>query len=227
MDTGQRNKLQGMSLGFLSGYVDTLGFIALFGLFTAHVTGNFVLIGVALADASRASILLKFLAFPAFILGVASVRLLTVAAERRAAPCLRLALALQLLLLAGFMVFGLAAAPIGDEVSTYAMISGLLGTAAMGVHSGTSKLLLAHLAPTSMMTGNVTQVVIDTVDVLRGGADAATSGRCVKFFWPLAAFGVGAIVAAFAYLAVGFLALLVPIAILAGLMLVGPGEPKT
>ncbi|MFD2274354.1 hypothetical protein ACFS07_33900 [Undibacterium arcticum] len=31
--------------------------------FTAHVTGNFVLIGAALADPSHVSILLKFLAF--------------------------------------------------------------------------------------------------------------------------------------------------------------------
>ena len=39
-----RHKIQNSSLGFLAGYVDTLGFVALFGLFTAHVTGNFVLI---------------------------------------------------------------------------------------------------------------------------------------------------------------------------------------
>ncbi|MGF6178351.1 uncharacterized membrane protein YoaK (UPF0700 family) [Ensifer sp. 4252] len=29
-------------LSFNGGYVDTLGFLALSGLFTAHVTGNFV-----------------------------------------------------------------------------------------------------------------------------------------------------------------------------------------
>ena len=32
-------------LASIAGYVDTLGFVALFGLFTAHVTGNFILIG--------------------------------------------------------------------------------------------------------------------------------------------------------------------------------------
>ena len=37
-------------LAFTAGFVDTVGFIALFGLFTAHVTGNFVLIGAALVD---------------------------------------------------------------------------------------------------------------------------------------------------------------------------------
>ncbi len=36
-------------LAFTSGFVDTLTFIALFGLFAAHVTGNFVLI----ADLAR------------------------------------------------------------------------------------------------------------------------------------------------------------------------------
>lgn len=75
MNAAQRNRLQSSGLAFLAAYVDTLGFIALFGLFTAHVTGNFILIGAALADTSQMSILLKFLAFPAFILGVAVARL--------------------------------------------------------------------------------------------------------------------------------------------------------
>ena len=220
MDQPPHSRLFGTSLGFLAGYVDTLGFIALFGLFTAHVTGNFVLIGAALADASRVSILLKFLAFPAFIAGVAITRLMVLAVERRAGPSLTLAMLLQWALLAGFMVFGILAEPIGKDVSSMAMVAGLLGTAAMGVHSATSRLLLAHLAPTSMMTGNVTQIVIDTVDVLRGAADAATHARCGKFFWPLAAFALGAIAAAFAYLAVGFVALAVPLLLLAGLIIV-------
>ncbi|MDO8038315.1 YoaK family protein [Janthinobacterium sp. SUN137] len=220
MDQPPHSRLFGTSLGFLAGYVDTLGFIALFGLFTAHVTGNFVLIGAALADASRASILLKFLAFPAFIAGVAVTRLMVLAVERRAGPSLTLAMLLQWALLAGFMVFGCLAEPIGKDVSSMAMVAGLLGTAAMGVHSATSRLLLAHLAPTSMMTGNVTQIVIDTVDVLRGAADGATHARCGKFFWPLLAFALGAIAAAFAYLAFGFVALAVPLILLGALIVV-------
>ncbi len=34
-------------LSFNGGYVDTAGFLALQGLFTAHVTGNFVTLGAA------------------------------------------------------------------------------------------------------------------------------------------------------------------------------------
>src|ERR1700745_96164 len=57
-------------LAFTAGFVDTCGFILLLGLFTAHVTGNFVLIGATLA-APRPGILAKLLAFPTFILVVA------------------------------------------------------------------------------------------------------------------------------------------------------------
>lgn len=213
---------QSIGLAFVAGYVDTLGFVALFGLFTAHVTGNFILIGAGLADPAHASILLKFLAFPAFIVGVALARLLQLAAQRRRWPALRLTMSLQMLLLAGFMACGLLAAPIGEQASAMAMVAGLLGTMAMGVHGATSRLLLAELAPTNMMTGNVTQFVLDGVDVLRGAADAGTRERCGKFFWPILAFGGAAILAAFAYLACGFIVLLLPIAILACLTAMAP-----
>jgi uncharacterized membrane protein YoaK (UPF0700 family) len=218
MDADRENRLQGMSLAGVAGYVDTLGFIALFGLFTAHVTGNFVLIGAALASPSQASILLKLLAFPAFVAGIAAAHLLIAHATARRWPALTLALLLQALLLTVFMVCGWSAAPIGIELTPAAMAAGLAGAAAMGAHSATSRLLLGHLAPTSMMTGNVTQIVIDLVDLLRGAANANTAAHIAKFIWPLLAFGSGAIAAAFAYRAAGFAALLLPIAVLCGLV---------
>jgi len=65
-----------------------------------------------------------------------------------------------------------------------------------------------------MMTGNVTQLVIDLVDCLRGAADAAVRARCAKFFWTVLAFALGCGLAAFAFRAFGFVALVVPVAIL-------------
>lgn len=214
MTSQQFQRLQGSSMGFLAGYVDTFGFIALFGLFTAHVTGNFVLIAVSLADPTQTPSLLKLLAFPAFILGVAAARLLVAGCERRGVGASKPAYLLQLVLLLGFMGCGMLAEPVGKHVGALAMMAGLLGAAAMGAHSAASKLLLTHLAPTSMMTGNVTQLVIDTVDRLRGVADAATRARCAKFFWPVLAFALGCGAGAFAFRAAGFVALVVPAAIL-------------
>jgi uncharacterized membrane protein YoaK (UPF0700 family) len=218
MDEKRRNLVQGIGLACVAGYVDTLGFVALFGLFTAHVTGNFVLIGAGLAGTGQGSIALKLLAFPAFVAGVAAARLLLVACERRQWPALSLAFLLQLLLLCAFMVCSELASPIGGATTPLAMAGGLFGAGAMGAHSATSRLLLAQLAPTSMMTGNVTQLVIDGVDCLRGVADGTVGARLVKFIWPLLAFGGGAILAAFAYRALGFSALLLPIGILCALM---------
>jgi uncharacterized membrane protein YoaK (UPF0700 family) len=217
MNEQNQGRAQGVGLAFLAGYVDTLGFLALFGLFTAHVTGNFILIGAALANPAHTSVLLKLLAFPAFILGVALARILIVMAERREAAALRPALLLELVLLLGFMVCGMAATPLGSAPSVLAMTAGLLGAGAMGVHSGVSKLLLGHLAPTSMMTGNVTQIVIDVVDLLRGARDPGLGARFAKFLWPLAAFAAGCIAAAFGFRRFGFAALAVPSLILLGL----------
>lgn len=210
-----RSRTQGVALSFLAGYVDTLGFIALFGLFTAHVTGNFILIGAALASPAHLSLLLKLLAFPAFILGVGVTPFLIAASAARNWPALPLAFGLQLVLLAAFMLFGMAAMPLGDTPGRLAMAAGLCGAAAMGVHSATSRLLLGQLAPTSMMTGNVTQIVIDTVAWLRGERGAGIGARCAKFIWPVVAFGGGAIAAAFAWYAFGFVALVLPLVILA------------
>ena len=201
-------------MGFLGGYVDTLGFIGLFGLFTAHVTGNFVLLGASMADPSHIPSLLKILAFPAFIVGIAAARLLVAWCERRGVDAHRPSYLLQLVLLIAFMICGMLSEPVQRDMSQLAMAAGLLGTAAMGAHSAASKLLLAHLAPTSMMTGNVTQLVIDLVDCLRGAADATVRARCAKFFWTVLAFALGCGLAAFAYRAFGFVALVVPVAIL-------------
>jgi hypothetical protein len=39
------------TLSFVGGFVDVVGFIALFGLFTAHVTGNFIMLGLEMVHA--------------------------------------------------------------------------------------------------------------------------------------------------------------------------------
>jgi uncharacterized membrane protein YoaK (UPF0700 family) len=224
MDEQSQNRAQGVGLAFMAGYVDALGFVALAGLFTAHVTGNFILIGAGLANPDHPSVLLKLLAFPAFVLGVALARILTLAAERRQAAALRPALLLELVLLLGFMGAGIAAEPLHGRPGMLAVAAGFLGAAAMGVHSGVSKLLLGHLAPTSMMTGNVTQIVIDLVDLLRGVHDPGQDARFAKFVWPLAAFAAGCIAAAFGFRWFGFAALALPSLILLGLMLsIRPG----
>ena len=205
-----------IGLGFVAGYVDALGFVALFGLFTAHVTGNFVLIGAALAHSSG-TILLKLLVFPAFVLAVALARLIVLWLEQRERPAVRPLLLLQLGLLAAFACAGWVATPIDQPDSTWAIWAGVLGAGAMGVQNAAARLALPTMAPTTVMTGNVTQLVIDVVDLLRGGAGEAIRQRGIGLMVPIIAFAAGAIGGAFGYAYAGFVALLLPIGIVAWL----------
>jgi uncharacterized membrane protein YoaK (UPF0700 family) len=58
-------------LSFNGGFVDTVSFLGLSGLFASHVTGNFVTLGAALVLGSH-GILNKVLALPEFIAVIAS-----------------------------------------------------------------------------------------------------------------------------------------------------------
>jgi uncharacterized membrane protein YoaK (UPF0700 family) len=207
----------GSALALTAGYIDTLGFVALFGLFTAHVTGNFVLIGSELADPSR-GVLVKFLAFPAFIIGVVVARFIVVLAERAGRNAAPLVLIGQALLLTAFMVAGWFALPLEDARSAWALTAGMCGAAAMGIHNAASKLVWGFLSPTTVMTGNVTQLVIDLVDLLRGGGSPELRKRMHKFLWPVIAFGIGAIGGAYAFHCVSFLGLALPIVVILALV---------
>lgn len=208
--------LLAVSLGFVAGFVDTLGFVALFGLFTAHVTGNFVLIGAALAQ-SAGNVLLKLLVFPAFIAAVAVTRLSVLHLERSGRAPLSPLLVLQGLLLVGFALSGVLATPIHSEVAPWALSAGILGAAAMGVQNATARLVLPTLAPTTVMTGNVTQLVIDAVDLLRGAGGPEVRERSARFVAPIVAFAAGAIAGAFGFVHFGFAALLAPLLVLLAL----------
>jgi uncharacterized membrane protein YoaK (UPF0700 family) len=90
---------RGAMLSFLAGYADTVGFVALGGLFTAHVTGNFVLLGYALVGPVQ-GIVPKLLAFPVFVLAIAITRLLIARWQRGGQPALSRSMLLQMGLLA-------------------------------------------------------------------------------------------------------------------------------
>ncbi|MFC6520859.1 DUF1275 family protein [Undibacterium arcticum] len=66
-------------------------------------------------------------------------------------------------------MLGLKAAPIAqaDADALLTVMTGMFGVAAMAVQNAASRLLFGALSPTTVMTGNVTQVVIDAVDILR------------------------------------------------------------
>src|SRR6202021_2199278 len=84
-------------LSFNGGYVDTVGYLSLQGLFTAHVTGNFVTIGAALVFGTS-GVVAKLLALPGFFMVITGPRLVSSLLPPRW-PVLETMLTLKLVLL--------------------------------------------------------------------------------------------------------------------------------
>jgi len=215
--------LLGLALAFVAGFVDTLGFVALAGLFTAHVTGNFVLIGAAWAQPAGGSVLHKLLAFPAFIVAVAFAHLLARRLGRQGRSPLRRLLALQATLLTGFGIVGHVAVPLAADGNAAAW-AGMLGAAAMGLQNAQGRSGLAGFVPTTVMTGNVTQLVTLALDRWAGAPSAAPPGRLRELAGATVAFALGAMAGGFGFVHAGFAALAVPVA-LTGALALRPPRP--
>lgn len=206
---------QGSLLAFVAGYVDVVGFAALFGLFTAHVTGNFVMIGLELAGSGE-GVLAKLLALPVFVLAVASTKLAVAVLARHGVAPLRPLLLAQAVLLLAFMVAGLLALPIQSADAPATIVVGLIGVAAMGVQNAKGRLVLGDQAPTTIMTGNTTQIVIDVVELLSPNSTQkeAARTRLRKMVPPLIGFATGAVLGALAFALLSFWCVLPPVGIL-------------
>jgi uncharacterized membrane protein YoaK (UPF0700 family) len=191
--------------------VDTLGFVALFGLFPAHITGNVVLLAASFVD-YRSGLLLKLLAIPVFILAAIATRLYMIRHERRARDPSAHILIAESALLAVFMAVALAATPFESQDSAATIATGLLAAAAMAVQNTAARTFLNGLPPTTVMTGNLMQIIVDALDVLHGhGAVEVKRARLANLVSLMLAFGAGAITGALGYLTIGFLALIAPI----------------
>ena len=224
-------KLTDTVLAGLAGYVDTLSFVALFGLFTAHVTGNFVLIGAALAGFGK-GVFLKLVVFPAFIAGVSiSSVLVRSQPPSLSARAARLLYALQAISMIGFCAAGVLASPIESTRSAWVLAAGILGTFSMGIQNAHSRLILRPGVPNTVMTGNVTQAVLDAVDMIAPNISVemrlAARERFAKMLPAIAAFACGAIGGAWAYRSVGFWALMLPSAVLAFFAVLSNEHPRS
>jgi len=186
--------LTSMGMAFVGGYVDVIGFVLLFGLFVAHATGNLVMLGVALAGGSG-GLATKLLALPMFVAAGAATYALIRWRAVHGQACEALVLGLQSVLLLAFMLLTAWASPGAVADGPAVMLAGLIGVAAMAVQNVGARVVFAQMAPTTMMTGNVTQIAIDLVDlaIARGRPDAALKARMSKTWPPVGAFALGAL----------------------------------
>jgi uncharacterized membrane protein YoaK (UPF0700 family) len=191
-------------LSFNAGYVDTAGYLALQGLFTAHVTGNFVTIGAALVFGTS-GIVAKLLALPVFCTVIVVTRLVSFNLPQRW-PVLETMLTLKLLLLLVAAVLGIAMGPFANGDGAPAIIMGMTLVSAMAIQNAAQRIHLGAAPPTTLMTGTTTQMMIDIADMIRGlpgAARDAAGSRLRRMCVAVASFAVGAAAGAFFFHAIG------------------------
>jgi uncharacterized membrane protein YoaK (UPF0700 family) len=154
-------------LSVTGGYVDSAGFLALQGLFSSHVTGNFVTLGASLVLGTT-GVVAKLIALPLFCVVVALVRVLGYALAPHARSQLRVLLCVQLALLLTAAVLAVRLGPFPNGDVWPALVTGMTLVSAMAVQNAAQRLYLGAMPPTTIMTGNTTQAMIDVVDLLRG-----------------------------------------------------------
>src|SRR5579859_5876151 len=125
-------------LSFNAGFVDTAGYLAFQGLFTAHVTGNFVTLGASLVLGTSGAIA-KLLALPVFCVVVIAARLLNTLLVDRHRRAFEALLALKVLLLICGASLAIRFGPFHDVDSWQAVLSGMILVSAMAIQNASHR----------------------------------------------------------------------------------------
>lgn len=166
-------------LSLIAGSTDTIGFLGLNGLFTAHITGNVVVLAAHLITGDPA-IVSYILAVPVFMLVMLLTSLFANDLERSGVATLRLLLLLQLLLLVGFLTLSVIYR--ANVNPALAVVTGMTGVAAMAVQTALVQVSLKGTPSTGVMTTNVTQFIVALAEVLaRREVSTAEKARARMF----------------------------------------------
>jgi uncharacterized membrane protein YoaK (UPF0700 family) len=212
-------------LSVIAGMVDLIGFLSL-GIFTAHVTGNIVVIGALVVRHNRVNPA-QILAIPVFTLAVVTTWLIAKASGRRGLGLMRLLLLIQLLLIVCLLVFSAITKPSADPHGLTATITAMIAVTAMGCQFALLRLTLPVAPSTAVMTGNLTNVVLGIVDSSSPTQPLMEGDRrrilCALHL--LVGFFVGCILAAPAAMYLGDWAWSLPAALAAVAVAFCPGDP--
>lgn len=142
-------------LASIAGFCDTLTFVAAGQLFSAHVTGNFILFAYDVVSRSDGRAWIKLITLPVFILSVMTGGWLIEKKPGR----------YSLLLYESVLLIGGGLVALAFR-SSYIVVT--LIVFAMGLQNAFGKVFSKETyGPTTIMTGNVTQASLDIAALLR------------------------------------------------------------
>ena len=152
-------------LSVIAGMVDLTGFLTLGNIFTAHITGNLVVIAAVLVRGGPVNPA-QAIAIPVFMLAVAAIWLVARVSGRHGPTLARLLLAVQFLLLLGVLIFSAVTEPSANPRGLTAGISAMIAVSAMACQFALLRLALPVAPSTAVMTGNLTNSVLSLMDML-------------------------------------------------------------
>jgi len=144
--------------------VDVIGFLSL-GLFTAHITGNLVVIAALLVRGGPPN-LAQVLAVPVFVIAVAAVWRIAKALKRRGPALARPLLLLHFLLLTCVLIFSVIYSPAVNPHGWMSVVIAMIAVSAMACQFALLRVSFPVAPSTAVMTGNLTNAALSLLDTL-------------------------------------------------------------
>jgi uncharacterized membrane protein YoaK (UPF0700 family) len=183
-------------LSVIAGMVDVIGYLSL-GLFTAHITGNLVVIAALMVRGGPPH-MAQILAVPVFVVAVGIVWCVAKALRRRGSALARPLLLIQFLLLACTLIFSVIYKPDAIPHGSTAVVTAMIAVSAMGCQFALLRLAMPDAPSTAVMTGNLTNTTLSLLDMF-SRTDPLTEGdsaRLKKSLTALVGFFAGCIAGA-------------------------------
>jgi uncharacterized membrane protein YoaK (UPF0700 family) len=214
-------------LSFVSAFVDVICYIGVFNTFVAFITGTIIILFTEIPRTGAVH-LNKLAALPIFLAGLAAAALLIKAMrERGYQVILHYILMLEAVLLGMTMLLAPRLSPLPGPDSWPAVAVTGMAAFTMALQNVAMAMLLHFHTPTTLMTGNTTTLVIH---VLNAGTAARywvgnpprlpRRALIRRYGAAILSFLAGATAGAVGWVIGGFLALAVPVLVLAGFALI-------
>lgn len=145
-------------LTIIAGYCDSITFVAADKIFSAHVTGNFIVFAYQMIKGTDSDAWIKLLTFPIFMLSVMAGGWISAKFSNKNFLLFCEGI---ILLLGGVLAYSLGYID-NAEVTWPMYLVTMIVVFAMGLQNAFGKLFAKETyGPTTMMTGNVTQFALD------------------------------------------------------------------
>lgn len=200
------------ALTFVAGFCDTVTFIHMGGVLSAHVTGNFVLFAAALANGLEAEDYLKIATFPFFLLGVCLGALLAGSVTKKVVTRRLLVAITSILILISTLAIGLIFWTKNSDLGSLDIVLTLLLVIGLAIQNTIHHYFSGPM--TTVMTGTVMNATASFVEriIMRNSSFITQQNQALTTnpIWMILCFAAGCITGGLSGLKLGLAAIILP-----------------